>query len=303
MKNLHKREFFKKLVYNDLHNTPISLQEETIDKLMKYNNTGFTTKKVRDILLKIRQQYQNAKTEAGEPVGVVAAQSLGEPGTQLTLRTFHYAGVKAGFMSGGLSRIQEIINATSNIKESAMEIVINNSIDPETILKKILTIRNIEVAILSHDHNRAVIYTEGSNLKEIMNVKGVDTQRTVTNNIKEIEWVLGVEAARESIIEQLYNIYNSEKLDIDIRHITLVADMMTVNGRVEGLNRIGTMKHKNSILARMNYEGTLPILYCAACYGDRDKLEGVSENIIVGNVPNIGSGRKEIKLTMKETRN
>ena len=281
--------YIRKKISNDLHELPISILDETTKKLIAVRK-DIKKENLQSILDRIKEKYYKAEIPEGEAVGVIAAQSFGEPGTQLTLRTFHYAGVKAGFMSGGLRRIQEIVNATSNIKEPAMEIIVNGNRKPELVLKEIQELKNIKTAKLSHEH---VIYTEGSNLKDTLILKGI---KVITNDIKEIERVLGVEAARQSIITQLYEIYDSEGLSIDLRHIILVADMMCVNGEVESLSRIGVMKHKNSIIARMAYEETLAMIYDAGQYGMEDKLEGITENIIAGVVINRGTGKSNIIL-------
>ncbi|OQX50623.1 MAG: hypothetical protein B5M53_12215 [Candidatus Cloacimonas sp. 4484_209] len=290
----YTREFIEKLVRNELHELPEAIQTETIEKLMKYNNPGLSTEKIRKVLKRIKTEYGESQVEAGDAVGVVAAQSLGEPATQLTLRTFHYAGVKMGFMSGGLQRIQEIINATWNIKYPRMRIVLDGSRNPDVVLKEIQEVRGIKLA--QYNQDEGVIYTEGSNLREVLKIEGVDAKRTTTNNIREIEQVLGIEAARQSIIEQLYDIYQSEGLNIDIRHIILIADMMTRDGEVKSLSRIGVMKNKSSVIMRMAFEETMNVLLYAAIQGMTDELRGVNENIVAGVPINQGTGSRDIRL-------
>ena len=293
MKKPYSRAFIEKLVRNDLHTVPDLLQEETIKKLLNYNSEDLTETKIKEILLRIKKKYENSKIGLGDSVGIIAAQSIGEPSTQMILRNFHYAGDLSKHTTGGLQQIQEIVNATYDIKEPTMEIIVNGKRKPELVLKDIQKIKKIKLAKLSHEHDRTVIYTDGSNLKDVLKIKGV---KAITNNIKEIEHVLGIEAARQSVINQLYGIYESEGLHIDLRHIILVADMMCVNGKVESLGRIGIMKYKDSIIARMAYEETLPILYDAGQYGMEDKLEGITENIIAGIVINRGTGKNNIEL-------
>ena len=293
----HTKEFFEKLVRNELHDLPEAIQNETIEKLIKYNNPGLSAEKVRKVLNKIKTRYEESQVEAGDPVGVVAAQSLGEPSTQMILRTFHYAGVLFKHTTGGLQRVQEIINATRDIKYPRMRIVLDRSRNPELVLKEIQELKGIKLAQYNPDER--AIYTEGSNLREVLEIKGVDTRRTTTNNIREIEQVLGIEAARQSIIEQLYDIYQSEGLEIDIRHIILVADMMTRDGEIKSLGRIGVMKTKSSVIMRMAFEETLSVLYYAAIQGVTDELEGVNENIVAGIPINQGTGNRDIKLRFK----
>ena len=293
MKTPHSRKFIVKLVQNDLHEISDMVQAEAIEKLVEHNNLEFTQQKIKEILQRIKDKYEQSKVVEGEAIGIIAAQSMGESSTQMILRNFHYAGVASKHTTGGLQRVQEIVNATSNMKEPAMEVILNNGIKEDIILRKILELKNIKTAKLAHEHDRIVIYTEGSNLKDTLLIKGV---KAITNDIKEVERVLGIEVARQSIITQLYDIYESEGLTIDLRHIILIADMMCVNGEVESLSRIGVMKYKDSIIAKMAYEETLPIIYDAGQYGMEDKLEGITENIIAGVVINRGTGKSDIIL-------
>ena len=294
---MHTKEYIKKLVRNELHELPDAIQTETIEKLMKYNNPGLSTEKIRKVLKRIKTEYEQAKVEAGDAVGVIAAQSLGEPSTQMILRTFHYAGVSFGHTTGGLQRVQEIINATWNIKYPRMRIVLDGSRNPDAVLKEIQEVRGIKLA--QYNQDEGVIYTEGSNLREVLKIEGVDAKRTTTNNIREIEQILGIEAARQSIIEQLYDIYQSEGLNVDIRHIILIADMMTRDGEVKSISRIGVMKNKSSVIMRMAFEETMSILFHAAIQGMTDELRGVNENIIAGIPINQGTGNRDIRLRFR----
>jgi len=297
----HTKEFFEELVRNDLHTLPEAIQQETIEKLMKYDNPKLTTKKVKNALRKIKEKYEEVQVEGGDSVGIIAAQSLGEPSTQMILRTFHYAGVMFEHTTGGLQRVQEITNAVRNIRHPKMKIVLDGTRSCDAVLKEIQEIKGIKVATVSKE--RDVIYTEGSNLEEVLCIKGVDTKRTTTNNVREIEEVLGIEAARQSIIEQLYDVYVSEGLEIDIRHIILIADMMTVDGEVRSLNRIGVMKKKTSPIMKMTFEETMNVLYRTAQFGITEELKGVNENIVVGVPINRGTGSRSIRLEFNNHNN
>ena len=284
--------YIRKKISNDLHELPVSILDETTKKLIAVRK-DIKKENLQSILDRIKEKYYQARIGAGEAIGIIAAQSMGESSTQMILRTFHYAGTLSKHTTGGLQRVQEIVNATSNMKEPAMEVIVNGNRKPELVLKEIQKLKNIKTAKLSHEHDRIVIYTEGSNLKDTLLIKGI---KVISNDIKEIEQVLGIEAARQSIITQLYDIYESEGLTIDLRHIILVADMMCVNGEVESLGRVGVMKHKNSIIAKMAYEETLAMIYDAGQYGIVDNLEGITENIIAGVVINRGTGKSNIIL-------
>ena len=294
MKEKYSEGIISELVKNDLHTTPESLQEEAIEKLTE-RSAELTELKIKQILRMIKTKYEQSKIETGSPVGVVAAQSIGEPGTQMTLRTFHIV-TKVGFVTGGLDRIVEIVNATKNIKNPTMQVEISNGANVKLLLEKIGDLKNIRTAEVSPEHDRNIIYTRGSNLSGVLSIEGIDKQRTITNDIREIEFVLGIEAARDSIIQQLHDIYTTEGLEIDIRHIILIADMMTVNGVVEAIGRAGVINHKSSVIARMAYEETMGILYEAGWLSNEDKLNGISENVIIGKVINVGTGRSGISL-------
>jgi DNA-directed RNA polymerase subunit A" len=84
-----------------------------------------------------------------------------------------------------------------------------------------------------------VIHTEGSNLGAVLKMDGVDRVRTTTNDIHEVEKVLGIEAARNSIIHEAQTTMEEQGLTVDVRHIMLVADMMTADGIVKSIGRHG----------------------------------------------------------------
>ena len=295
----HSRAFFEKLVRNELHDLPESVQQETIDKLVQYDCPILTAQKTRAVLNKIKSQFNEANIAPSESIGIVAAQSLGESSTQLVLRTFHYAGVASEYMRGGLARVQEIINAVRHIKNPSMRIVIKHKRAEKRIIEQIKSLRGVSSLTITQEDGKTVIYTRGSNLRDAMEIDGVSV---ITNNIREIEDVLGIEAARAAIINELYGVYKSSGLDVDIRHIILIADMMTVNGYVEPLNRVGAMRHKKSIIAKMAFEAPISNLYTAAVTGAIDDLDGITENIIVGKPINRGTGSSLIVLEYKDNK-
>ncbi|MBU4406680.1 MAG: DNA-directed RNA polymerase subunit A'', partial [Candidatus Altiarchaeota archaeon] len=305
----------------------------------------------------------------GEAVGTVAAQSIGEPGTQMTLRTFHYAGVAELSVPLGLPRLIEIIDAKRTPKNSITIIFIEEKhskdkkfVDDiantlrETFLPDVcdidIDVKNKELVIKTSDgeakkileklteekmkgsrlvikkkslsdlkklkdkldkkrlggiksvnrvfvrqlNGEYVIYTEGSNLKGFLGIKGVDGRRTTTNDILQIYETLGIEAARNAIIKEALEVLKDQNLDVDIRHIMLVADQMTVGGEVQAVGRQGISGTKESVLARAAFEETEKHILNAALYGEVDLLEGVAENIIVGQPIPIGTGTVELAV-------
>jgi len=155
---------------------------------------------------------------------------------------------------------------------------------------KIKGIDGIRRAIIRKRANEYVIYTEGSNLSKILELPYVDATRTTTNSIQEIYEVLGIEAARNAIINEAYSTLQEQGLTVDIRHIMLVADMMTNDGDVKAIGRHGISGRKSSVLARAAFEITAHHLLRAAITGEVDYLDGVAENVIVGQPVTLGTG-------------
>ena len=321
--------------------------------------------------------------DVGEAVGVVAAQSIGEPGTQMTMRTFHFAGV-AEQVPTGLPRLIEIVDVRRAPKKPLMNIYLKGNLAKdeakakgiaeeleEVNLGKISTIREsferkeidvdvdlelmkyeglvmddivkrlkaaaigkadqtsetiitikpkttplksirklatrlgelhlkgvkgINRALVIHEEGEYYIRTGGSNLAEVLKLENVDARRIYTNNIREIEAVLGIEAARNSVVFEAKQVLDMQKLDVDVRHLNLLADTMCMDGSVKPVGRHGLSGQKASILARAAFEETIKHLINAAIAGSEDNLVGVTENIIIGqNVP-IGTGT--VRLTM-----
>ncbi len=338
-------------------------------------------KELKKVIDRVVEIYSKRVVDPYEAVGIVAAQSIGEPGTQMTLRTFHYAGVAEMNVTLGLPRLIEIVDARrepstptmeihlrkdikndeDRVKDIAKMIESTNVIDvadvitsvadmsiiivpeakkmeargvkiediiealgklkayklkveqseerikitlPEPSYKKLyllgeniksLTLRGIKgisraIVRKSRDGSEWVIYTQGSNLADVLEIDDVDGSRTRTNNIIEIAEVLGIEAARNAIIEEALNTLQQQGLNVDVRHIMLVADTMTYNGVVEAIGRHGIAGEKESVLARAAFEITSKHLLTAGILGEEDHLRGVAENIIVGQPVTLGTG-------------
>jgi len=333
--------------------------------------------------------YERSKVVPCEAVGVVAAQSIGEPGTQMTMRTFHYAGVAEINVTLGLPRLIEIVDArkipstptmtvrlekdyaldrdiarevawsieSTNILHlgsiatdlAEMNVVIELNEDaliqrkitaeevaerleagtklklsadqhgnqiimtpPESsyrdllqLVEKIKTIslkgiEGINRVVIRKEGDEYVLYTEGSALKDVIQFEGVDPARTKTNNITEIGDVLGIEAARNAIINEATDTLREQGLSVDVRHIMLVADIMTCDGEVKQIGRHGVSGEKASVLARAAFEVTVNHILDAAVRGDVDDLRGVTENVIVGQPIQLGTG--DVQLVAKRLR-
>ena len=375
---------------NESEGLGIDFADSYIEDLAKhYVSRELTDDELRKLIIKLKQAYDRAYVEAGEAVGTVAAQSVGEPGTQMTMRTFHYAGVTELNVTLGLPRLIEIVDAREKIKTPTMDIyftedkrddeefvrtlankigkstindilsdfnlnygtmeveaVLDNKkiaekrLDREEIDKKIL--KTFKKAVINGDHivlssnaedsdfiirelrlladkfrdlqisgiknigrviirrdDEWIIHTEGSNLKEVLSMDGIDQVRTTTNNIHEIGQVLGIEAARRSIINEAQKTLSEQGLSVDVRHIMLVADIMTSEGVVKSIGRHGISGEKSSVLARAAFEETGKHLLHASIRGEVDDLTGIIENIIIGQPIPLGTGSIGVKMDYK----
>ena len=145
-----------------------------------------------------------------------------------------------------------------------------------------------------------VIITAGSNMKEIMGLEVVDSSRTFTNDIFEIAQVLGIEAARQAIINEVFKVIESQGLNVDIRHIMLVADTMCVDGDIRGISRYGVVSGKSSVLARASFETPIKHIIEAAMVGEVDNLDSVVENVMINQTVPIGTGMPRLVTKDKE---
>ncbi|MEM4558006.1 MAG: DNA-directed RNA polymerase subunit A'', partial [Desulfurococcaceae archaeon] len=144
--------------------------------------------------------------------------------------------------------------------------------------------------IIQRRGDEYVIIAEGSNLEEVMKIPGVNWRKIYTNNIHEVEKVLGIEAARMAIIKEIKNTLDDQGLDVDIRHIMLLADIMTWTGHIRQIGRMGIAGEKPSVLAKATFETTVQKLVESAFAGEEDKLLGITENIIIGQIVPVGTG-------------
>ncbi|MBT6183074.1 hypothetical protein HOI04_04270, partial [archaeon] len=173
------------------------------------------------------------------------------------------------------------------VKEDFKEIYKTKEKIKEVILSGVKKITQVLIVKRGSDY---VILTAGSNLKDVLLFKGVDTTRTITNDIHEISNVLGVEAARQAIINEIGKVIVSQGLDVDKKHSMLVADTMVSSGAVKGITRMGIIGDKNSILARASFETPDKQFVQATKTGKRDPLNSVIENIILNQPVPVGTG-------------
>lgn len=133
-----------------------------------------------------------------------------------------------------------------------------------------------------------------------MGTEGVNGYETKSNHIMEVQQTLGIEAARSSIIDEIKHTMSSHGMTIDIRHMMLLADLMTFKGEVLGITRHGVQKMKDSVLMLASFEKTADHLFNASVNGRDDKIEGVSECIIMGIPMQIGTGMLKVRQRVQQ---
>jgi DNA-directed RNA polymerase subunit A" len=152
------------------------------------------------------------------------------------------------------------------------------------------------------DTEEFAIQTFGTNLKEVLQVEDVDAQRTTTNNLIEISKVLGIEAARQAVVNEVMAVLQEQGIDVDIRHVMLVADMMCMTGEVKGITRHGITSQKTSVLARASFEIPLKHLIDASIVGETDKLVSVIENVMINQPVPVGTGLPGLIVKMMRSK-
>ncbi|TLS27324.1 hypothetical protein PpBr36_05316 [Pyricularia pennisetigena] len=357
-----------------------------------------------------QEKHERAKTEPGHAVGAVGAQSIGEPGTQMTLKTFHFAGVAGMSITQGVPRIKEIINASKlistpvitcplqnnkqieaarvvkgriektyvsdvlrfiedewkadtgsvvlqidmgalqdmhlgiglpdiaeaickhkklkieaddlRLSSDSIEIVVRNTWADTAAAKKaarsrttteespdlLLRVNHLRrvlptvpisgypeaarAIIQTSETNEHKVLVEGYGLRECMTTEGVIGTQVISNNVMEARDILGIEAARSTIATEIGSVMGD--MGIDPRHMQLLADVMTYKGDVLGITRFGLSKMRDSVLQLASFEKTPDHLFAAAAGMKTDKIEGVSECIIMGQTMSVGTGASKI---------
>lgn len=401
----------------------------------------------------IESRFQQAQVNPGEMVGALAAQSLGEPATQMTLNTFHFAGVSSKNVTLGVPRLKEIINISKKPKAPSLTVFLtggaardaekaknvlcrlehttlrkvtaNTAIyydpdpqrtviaedqefvnvyyempdfDPtrispwllrieldrkrmtdkkltmEQIAEKInagfgddlncifnddnadklvlririmnsednkfqdneeetvdkmeddMFLRCIEANMLSDmtlqgieaiskvymhlpqtDSKKRIVITEtgefkaigewlletdGTSMMKVLSERDVDPVRTYSNDICEIFQVLGIEAVRKSVEKEMNAVLQFYGLYVNYRHLALLCDVMTAKGHLMAITRHGINRQDTGALMRCSFEETVDVLMDAAAHAENDPMRGVSENIIMGQLPKMGTGKR-----------
>ncbi|KAH0544137.1 DNA-directed RNA polymerase II subunit RPB1 [Cotesia glomerata] len=141
-----------------------------------------------------------------------------------------------------------------------------------------------------------LLETDGTSLMKVLSERDVDPVRTFSNDICEIFQVLGIEAVRKSVEKEMNAVLQFYGLYVNYRHLALLCDVMTAKGHLMAITRHGINRQDTGALMRCSFEETVDVLLDAASHAEVDPMRGVSENIIMGQLPRIGTGCFDLLL-------
>ena len=266
----------------------------------------------------------------GEAVGITAAQSIGEPGTQLTMRTFHTGGVAGGDITQGLPRVEELFEARK--PKGIAEIC---EADGEVISIEGRKDNKTEVKVRGEEEDRIYVIPYGArlNVREGDKVYAGGQITRGPLNPHDILRLNGVEGVYQYLLKEVQRVYKQQGVDINDKHIEVIVSQMLSKYKIEdsgdtdllpgGLygkyeieeaneaavaaggepcvaNRVllGITKASlatNSFLSAASFQETTRVLTDAAIKGKNDKLVGLKENIMIGKLIPAGTGMKRYK--------
>ena len=265
------------------------------------------------------------RVNLGESVGIIAAQSIGEPGTQLTMRTFHTGGVAGGDITQGLPRVEELFEAR-NPKGLATITEIDGIVQIKEEKKR------KEVVVVGKDNAKTYVISFGSKLKvkDGAEVNAGDPLTEGSINPSELLAIKGPEGVYQYIISEVQKVYRNQGVDINDKHIEVIARQMLKKVRIEDPGDTGfytaslvellDFEEKNaemiaqgkkpatgkrallgitkaslateSFLSAASFQETTKVLTEAAIKGKVDNLIGLKENVIIGKLIPTGTGLK-----------
>ena len=268
------------------------------------------------------------RVNIGEAVGIIAAQSIGEPGTQLTMRTFHTGGVAGGDITQGLPRVEELFEARNPkglavITEIAGKVTINDEKKKKT------------VTVTGKDDAKTYVISFGSKLR-VKDGDEVEAGEPLTEgsiNPNDLLAIKGPEGVYTYIIQEVQKVYRNQGVDINDKHIEVITRQMLKKVRVEDSGDTGMFtaslvdmydfEEQNekaiaegkkpatgkrvllgitkaslateSFLSAASFQETTKVLTEAAIKGKVDSLMGLKENVIIGKLIPAGTGMKQYK--------
>jgi len=268
--------------------------------------------------------------QVGEAVGIIAAQSIGEPGTQLTMRTFHTGGVAGGDITQGLPRVEELFEAR---KPKGLAII--TEFGGVATINDTKTRREVIVTNNETGESKAYLIPYGSRIKiqdgAVLEAGDELTEGSV--NPHDILKIKGLRAVQDYMIQEVQRVYRLQGVDINDKHIEVIVRQMLKKVRVEenGDSEFlpGTMVDildfedanerliaegkepavgeavmlgitkaslaTNSFLSAASFQETTKVLTEAAIKGKVDPLLGLKENVIIGKLIPVGTGMREYR--------
>ena len=371
------------------------------------------------MIKEVRKQYHTTLADPGEMVGIIGAQSIGERQTQMTLNTFHRAGLISTTVVTGVPRFTELLNATKHPKsrnctirfneqpqsiadarengKKIVHIILKDIIADISLLKEIpqeiwydvyCAIHDVDITQYSHvvrcqlngeqlfkrqivpkdivraleenfedikcvvaplkvgvidvffkhdedcdddeddvelfcdsvlipnllgikisgiDNIKEIFYqddddgnwyavTNGSNFKELGSLSNIEFSELISNDMWEIYHNLGIEAARQFLIDEFTFVVSSDGSYINARHIMLVSDIMTHHGTILSVSRYGIKREQTGPLAKAAFEESLDNFMKAGAFGETDNTNGCSASIMLGKTTKAGTGLCELLL-------
>ena len=296
-----------------------------------YIRSAFTCKSIYGVCKKCygRNMATGKDVEVGEAVGIMAAQSIGEPGTQLTMRTFHTGGVASadgGDITQGLPRVEELFEArcpkgvavlaqiTGEITDihqidTGYEVTVSN--DKESIVHKVTLIQAIRPWMKVGAHVEAGDkITEGQvDPKELLKVAGVrQVQNYILKEVKKVYQSQGIEISdkhvevmirqmlRKVVVLEGNDTHLNPGVQISLTEITKINRKALLSGQVPATFKpvlLGISKasvETDSFLSAASFQETTKVLTDAAIKGKKDYLIGLKENVIIGKLIPAGTG-------------
>lgn len=281
------------------------------------------------------------KVDVGEAVGIIAAQAIGEPGTQLTMRTFHTGGIAgADDITQGLPRVEELFEARKPKRDAILAEIAGTVSMQETKKRRELVITSDE----DPKDTKSYQITYGSRLKvaEGDHVEAGDELTEGSINPHDLLRILGVKAVQEYLLKEVLSVYRLQGVGVSDKHIEIIIRQMLRKVRVEEsgdtdllagslvdifrfeeANRKAIMEGGNpavakrillgitkaslateSFLSAASFQETTRVLTEAAIRGKVDPLIGLKENVILGKLIPAGTGMKRYKdITIKDSYN
>ena len=277
--------------------------------------------------------------QVGEAVGIIAAQSIGEPGTQLTMRTFHAGGVAGDDITQGLPRVEELFEARKP-KGLAIIAEFGGTVSIRDTKKK----REVVVTNKETGDSKAYLIPYGSRIKvlEGQELEAGDELTEGSVNPHDILAIKGVRAVQDYMIREVQRVYRLQGVDINDKHIEVIVrqmlkkirienngdsdylpgvmvDALDYEDTVEELTKEGKEPPEgsqvmlgitkaalatNSFMSAASFQETTKVLTDAAIKGKIDPLVGLKENVIIGKLIPVGTGMKRyrsVKLDCDET--